>query len=203
LFDSAGRSISPSDVFKFIIGSWQMEMSGHEDVACQLSELEREEIYATYIHPLKVKIDEAEKALSSLNGNAWGDFEMPESKNLENMLLWCLTNAWYPEDHVKTVDAEITPASVDNTHGHNQPVGESAEKASKEHPRERHRRQTRSVAKRLWDKHPSMSVPEMAQHPDVMEASKKTNGNYYAEKTVKVWIKDLNPNPPLKGRPEK
>ncbi len=201
--DNAGRPISPYDVFKHMIRSWQKECRGHEETACQLTELEREEIYANHICPLKAKINNVVKILGSLNGNNWVDFVMPESKDIENMVLWSLTKAWYHEDQVKTVDAEITPAPVDTPHSLNQPVKEAAQTASKELPRDRHRRQTIAVAKKIWDKHPSMSVPEMAQHPDVMEASKKTNGKYYSERTVKEWIKDLNPNEPLKGRPKK
>ena len=201
--DNAGRPIFPYDVFKHMIRSWQKECRDHEETACQLTELDREEIYANHICPLKAKINNVVKILGSLNGNNWVDFEMPESRDMENMVLWCLTKAWYHEDQVKTVDAEITPAPVDTPHSHKQPLKEAAQTASKELPRDRHRRQTRAVAKKLWDKHPSMSRPEMAQHPDVMEASKKTNGNYYSDKIVKSWIKDLNPNPPLKGRPKK
>ena len=146
--DNAGRPIFPYDVFKHMIHSWQKELKGHEEMACQLTELDREEIYANHICPLKAKINNVVKILGSLNGNNWVDFVMPESKDMENMVLWSLTKAWYHEDQVKTVDAEITPAPDDNPHSLNQPVKEAAQTASKELPRDRHRRQTRAVAKK-------------------------------------------------------
>ena len=120
--DNAGRPIFPYDVFKQIIRSWQEEFRGHEEMACQLTELDREEIYANHICPLKAKINNVVKILGSLNGNNWVDFEMPESKDMENMVLWSLTKAWYHEDQVKTVDAEITPAPVDTPHSHKSTV---------------------------------------------------------------------------------
>ena len=135
----------------------------------------------------------------------WEGISLPKHDFNARTILSRLCHANYKRQEAEKFGLKpgSKPASVDNTHGQNHPVKEAVQKASKELPRDRHRRQTRSVAKKLWDKHPTMSVPEMIAHPDVLEAGKKTNGQYYADKTIKEWIKDLNPNPPLKERPRK
>jgi hypothetical protein len=201
--DGAGRPLSPADIFKNIISTWQKELAHHEDVASQLTEIEREEIRATRIHPLGKQIYEAQKVLNTINSNKWVDLKLPELKKLENMAIHCLISAYYLEHQVKSVDAEITATPAETPNENIQPSKDSIKKNHKELPRDRHRRQTRAVAKKIWDKHPTKTVPDVIEHPDILEAAKKSNGQFYADKTIKAWIKDLNPNEPLKGRPRK
>ena len=60
----------------------------------------------------------------------------------------------------------------------------------------------RAVAEQLWKLNPDLNIVEMIARPEI---KKDHNGAQYAEKTIRGWIKDIDPRPPSKrvGRPPK
>jgi hypothetical protein len=62
----------------------------------------------------------------------------------------------------------------------------------------RHEEACQKAAKKEWDKDPSLTIPAMCERPEIIRAC---GGENYVEKTIRRWIKDLNPdNKP--GRPK-
>ena len=126
---------------------------------------------------------------------AWNQFHLPGSEAETQEMLKALESVYFQEyaviDIGRTINLEPAAAPV------------SKPKPTDKHPRVRHRNQTRAVAKEIWDKYPHLTVPEMAWRDEVLSVAKKTNGELYAERTIKDWIKDLNPNPPLRGAPRR
>ena len=73
----------------------------------------------------------------------------------------------------------------------------------KERPSARHRRYVREAAKKLWQLYPELRIADMFQKDEIHKAYlHERNGQLYADKTIRKWIKDLAPsNKP--GRPRK
>lgn len=64
------------------------------------------------------------------------------------------------------------------------------------------REKCREIAKRLWANNPTITIREMTEQDDVIENSKKINGQLFNEDTIRSWINDLCPNR-SPGRPPK
>ena len=69
-------------------------------------------------------------------------------------------------------------------------------------PNQTARIKCRNIAKGIWMKRSKVTIADMLNEPEIVSASKKSNGNFYSEKTVRNWIKDLCPNR-SPGRPKK
>jgi hypothetical protein len=67
-------------------------------------------------------------------------------------------------------------------------------KEKKLRPVQLHRIKCREVAEKLWGKHPNMTIADMIEQKEILSVSKKTNGKYYLEKTIRNWINDLCPD---------
>ena len=78
-------------------------------------------------------------------------------------------------------------------------------KPKPKHHTEMHKLNARAVAAKLWGKkYKNLSVPELIDTQEMLDATLKSDGlTNYSSRTVKDWIKDLCPNPPLKGAPKK
>jgi hypothetical protein len=70
-------------------------------------------------------------------------------------------------------------------------------------PNQIHKIKCREVAQRLWEENPAITIREIGDMPEIMEVSKRTDGNYYSEKTIRNWIKDLCPDRSPGRRPQK
>ena len=62
--------------------------------------------------------------------------------------------------------------------------------------------ESRKIAKKIWNQDPKITIKDMIEHSEIIEVTKKKNGIFYTEKTVRDWIKDLSPNR-SPGRPKK
>jgi hypothetical protein len=69
-------------------------------------------------------------------------------------------------------------------------------------PSQKARFECRKVAKSKWKDNHQITIARMIEDDDIVQASKKKDGNLYTEKTVRDWIKDLCPNR-SPGRPSK
>jgi len=146
-----------------------------------------------------------EEALYNINDDrsdaekimAWQEFELPGSDTEAEELANKLNNVYFDEGNAQEIEETFDLAGKKKSYDPNK------QKPSDKHPRVRHRNQARAVAKDLWDKYPDMSLTEMANNDEVLKVSKKSNDKLYLEKSVKGWIRNLNPNPPQKGCPKK
>ena len=62
---------------------------------------------------------------------------------------------------------------------------------TKPRPSQRHRKQCRLVAEKIWKDNPDITIEDMAQRDEINEVFE---GKVYADKTIRNWIKDLCPN---------
>ncbi|MCP4294248.1 MAG: hypothetical protein GY786_01425 [Proteobacteria bacterium] len=59
-------------------------------------------------------------------------------------------------------------------------------------PSRRHELACREVAEALWRSSPKLTIPQISKRNEIINVCE---GKKYAEKTIRKWIKDLNPNP--------
>jgi hypothetical protein len=61
-------------------------------------------------------------------------------------------------------------------------------------PSQKSKNECRKIAKKIWGKNPQITIADMINHKDLLPYTTKKNGDLYAEKTVRNWIKDLCPD---------
>jgi len=122
---------------------------------------------------------------------AWNQYDLPGADAEAQQMIQSLDSLYFNEDQVRFTGQAFFP--------------DRDEKAVKSiHHTARAKNRARTVAAELWaGKGKDMSVPEIIRTQEMVDATKKPNGGLYSERTVKDWIKDLNPNPPLIGAPKK
>ena len=127
----------------------------------------------------------------------WKSVKLPGSDERAQQMLAQLGDLYFDEPHVIDLESSFGLSGA-----------EKDEKPAKlkPHHTEKHRLRAIAVAAELWDgKYKDLSVPELIETQEMIEATYKnpeTKINYSA-RTVKDWIKDRCPNPPLKGAPTK
>ena len=67
-------------------------------------------------------------------------------------------------------------------------------------PVQRHKKECREVAKKIWKKDSTITIADMLMKDEITYACE---GRIYAEKTIRDWIKDLCPNRSPGRRPKK
>jgi hypothetical protein len=67
-------------------------------------------------------------------------------------------------------------------------------KDKKLRPSQKAREECKIIAKKIWEKNPQITIADMINHPNLLTNTTKKDGNLYAEKTVRNWIKDLCPD---------
>ena len=65
------------------------------------------------------------------------------------------------------------------------------------------RQKCREIAKRLWDKDKAITIADMIVNENIIPFTIKKNGQYYVERTIHNWIKDLCPDRSPGRRPKK
>jgi hypothetical protein len=61
----------------------------------------------------------------------------------------------------------------------------------------------REVAAKIWEEDPDITIRGMSERPEILEVTKRPDGLYYLERTIRGWIKDLCPNRSPGRRPKK
>ena len=61
-------------------------------------------------------------------------------------------------------------------------------------PSQKARIECRAIAKKIWKKNPKITIAVMINHQELIPYTIKKDGNFYTEKTVRNWIKDLCPD---------
>lgn len=128
---------------------------------------------------------------------AWKFVELPGLDKLSQQMLAKLGDPYFDEINVQGIELEFDLAA-----------GADAGNKAKYKPRhhtEIHRLRARIVAAELWaGKYKDLSVSELIETQEMLDATRKSDGiAIYSVRTVKDWIKDLCPNPPLMGAPKK
>lgn len=82
-------------------------------------------------------------------------------------------------------------------HAHNRVVGKVDKKLRNS---QRRREKCRGIASLLWETHPTMSIKDMAERPEIFNHG--CEKHQYARETVEDWIRKLCPEAKV-GRPKK
>jgi hypothetical protein len=67
-------------------------------------------------------------------------------------------------------------------------------KVKKLRPSQKAKNECRIIAKKIWEKDPKITIANMINHKELLPHTIKKDGNFYTEKTVRNWIKDLCPD---------
>ncbi|HHL33655.1 MAG TPA: hypothetical protein ENJ30_04760 [Desulfobulbaceae bacterium] len=73
-------------------------------------------------------------------------------------------------------------------------------KQQKLRPNQKHRKDARQAAKKLWHKNNDITIAAMVHHDDIVKACE---GKNYKDRTLRTWINDLCPNRNPGRRPKK
>ena len=128
------------------------------------------EIYQWEIEDLEEEISKA--------GTAWKGYRLPDSKKERRILISEVLKYIYKSDDVENFEKE------------------SIETKKVLRRNQRHKDECREVAKALWRSNSKLTVPQIAKRNEIINACE---GKKYTVKTIREWIKDLNPNQ-LPGR---
>jgi len=128
---------------------------------------------------------------------AWKSVELPGSEKLAQRMLAKLGDLYFDETNAQGIEVALDLAAGAE-------AGNKA-KYKQMHHTEIHRLKAMAVAAELWaGKYKDLSVPELIETQEMLDATRRSDGiANYADRTVKDWIKDLCPNPPLVGAPKK
>jgi hypothetical protein len=146
---------------------------------------------------LEKKIKTLKEELSQIDTHSWENYTLTSSEQETRELIRGLTRALFEVANVKEIETRYGLVPKKERHS----ADRSAEK--KLRPNQKQRIKCREVAEELWKADPTVTITAMIEHEDIVEASKRTDGNLYLEKTVRNWIKDLCPNRSPGRRPNK
>ena len=61
----------------------------------------------------------------------------------------------------------------------------------------------REIAQEIWKKDPAITIQAIGEMEEILAVTKRQDGDFYTDKTIRRWIKNLNPNKGRHGRPKK
>lgn len=130
----------------------------------------------------------------------WETFELPGSDADAQKMLSDLDNLYFDEGNVQGIEDAFHLAG-----GEKSKIKSSGPKKAIKHHTDKDRLRARAKASELWaGKYKDYTVPELIDTQEMIDATLKPTGiSNYSARTVKDWIKDLNPNEPLSGAPKK
>ena len=88
---------------------------------------------------------------------------------------------------------------IENQYGFERKEATGFAKKARPRPSQIHREKCRKIAKKLWKDDPRLTIVDMSFHDEINAAF---DGKVYTEKTIRRWIKDLNPNKSPGRRPK-
>ena len=196
-----GQPYMPAAVVKQFIQGLEQELNQHDELAWDLGGFERQEIIAKYIEPLQRRIYGYRVYLESLNGTGWQNFKLPQDQDLSRHFLRVLLSSYYVREEVyKRLSPQSEP-TTDQEPVRPAQIAEQVQAAAKQRklrPEQRHKRDCRAVAQKIWMEDPGLTIEEMIDRKEITDAR---NGAAYIRKTIRTWINDLCPNR-RPGRPK-
>ena len=202
------QPISPLDVVEEITNIAKLKEQ-HEELKYSAEDAGDEELQkfnATVGYDLLAQIENYEKWVLSVKGLDWNEFKFPKMKAEAAAVLTALVNSVY---HIEDIEKlYIAPEIEKKEIIPELPELEAGPKKARKHHTDKDRLRARAKALELWaaEKYKDYTVPELIDTQEMLDATLKqtdTGTSNYSARTVKDWIKDLNPNEPLSGAPKK
>ena len=190
-----GFPIRPADVMVQHIADLEKELSRLDELAWDLSGVEREKMILFQIELLQERLQVCKMYLQSMNSSNWDEFELPKERGLEGYFASCLIKCRYRREEVD----RILPKQPDSVH-EEMPLAIEFKSPRSVHSQECHKK-CREIAKHIWDRQPDFSIAAMINHSEIIRQARKLDGSYYSEVTIRNWIRDLCPNPKPGRRP--
>ena len=130
---------------------------------------------------------------------SWKTFELPGSDTDAQKMLSDLDNLYFDERNVKGIEGSFDLARQQSK------TKSSGPKKARKHHTDKDRLRAQAKAAELWaGEYKDYTVPKLIDTQEMLDATLKPTGtSNYSARTVKDWIKDLNPNEPLSGAPKK
>jgi len=196
-YTDQGNPYRPAEVVYDFIVELEQELARHDEVAWNLNGLKREEYIATRVQPLHERIQNYQNYLDCIQDFTWPEFGLPHDYDLALKFIETLADSYYLKEEV----ARFLPWPIKPAPKPKPAVTKS--KLSKLKYNQECKLKCRKIAKRIWERDPLLTIDEMIKRPEIVENSRKLNGDLFPKKTVQEWIKCLCPNPRPGERPAK
>jgi hypothetical protein len=183
-----GQPYRPAEIVYDFVAGLEQELAQHDELAWNLTGKEREEYITTHIDPLHERIQNYRAYLDCIQDFNWPELGLPHDYELAVSFIERLVNSYYAKaEIIDFLPWPVKPAEEPK------PATNTSEPSKLKHNQER-KLKCRNIAKRLWELDPLLTIADMIKRPEIVENSKKLNGNPYSEKTIRDWIKCLCPN---------
>jgi hypothetical protein len=184
-----GEPIRPADFVIQHIDRLKKELDRLEDMAWDMTGLEREKLVESQIQPLDEQLQSCRSYLQSIEDLNWNGFELPQKKELSNCFFNGVINSRFRADEVERL-LNRPVESVDER----KPPGDKFELSRSAHSEDCIKK-CREIAKKIWDKRPDLTIAGMIEHNEIIRQAKRPDGSTYSGTTIRSWIRDLCPNP--------
>lgn len=126
-----------------------------------------------------------EKKLSKKKNDSWAGYHLPDDDADKIFMINYLLNLQFKSAEVERVikHHELDQRELDHT-----PT------KRKLRPSQKDREKCKEVARKLREQNPTITIAAAIRHKDMKEVSKKNDGKFYLEDTIRGWIKTLWPD---------
>ena len=203
-YDRHGKPFTPSDVI-----SWRYNLDRQRAELVKLYNLldehdddeDKAHFYERRIVPAVANIQNSEARIQSFQGIGWTDLELPPYPQEADYILNVLANAYFLRAELYRM---LNPnhAHIDLDPAEDPPPLPAGKKIQKERPVQRHRRQCREVAKKIWTEDPDITIADLIVSDEITLVFQDRK-EPYTEDTLRNWVKDLCPNREPGRRPKK
>ena len=165
--DGINRGISSLEHPSFLLKNLSYEEQG------RISNYGSPEILLHELKQSKLVVSKKMERLENKTGDrswSWFYFDLPNHKKEAEKIINNIVDSYFLKDDVSKIIASN----------------------KKLRSCQRHKEACRKVAKKLWEKEPTLTIVAMSKRPEIIKACE---GKRYVEKTIRRWIQDLNPNP--------
>jgi len=140
--------------------------------------------YSNKFHKLEQQKSKIENKIKKLKKEisiySWENYNLPSKSEKASQVIKSLVNYLYKKSDVKKF---FTVKKL----RHDQKA----------------RLEARKIAEKIWKKERDLTIEDMITREKIIGVTKKKNGKFYSEKTVRNWINELAPNRKPGRRPKK
>jgi len=192
-YNHHGQPFTPAAVIAqlYDVPAHRTKMTELYDTSYEIEEdYDRGMFVENNIIPLGDYIRNAEARIKEFQGVGWTDLKLPPYPQEADSILNALANAYFL---IAELNRMLTPKKghIDIDPAEDPPPLPRAEKIQKERPSQRHRRQCREVAEKIWAENPDITIADLVVSDEITQSC---DGHIYQEKTIRGWINDLCPN---------
>jgi len=196
-YNDQGKPIRPVDILIQQIEALGQELSQLDEVAWDLTGLEREKIIENQIQPLEELLKSFKLYLRSIENLNWDGFELPQEHAIAACFVNRLVGSHYRADDVDRFLKRYTEPPEERKSPEVKP------KLSRSVSSQERIKKCREIAKQIWNQQPDLTIAGMINRNEIIRQATRPDGSTYSDMTVRSWIKDLCPNPKPGRRPEK